>query len=61
MKFAWKVLTDDSLWGSFFRAKYSKSGIVDVSFWGRKCSRFWKSVVECFSEVVANSKWRIKQ
>ncbi|CAI9775523.1 unnamed protein product [Fraxinus pennsylvanica] len=36
-------------------------GLVDVGSLGRVGSRFWKAVVDCFPDVVANSQWKIKE
>lgn len=40
IKFAWKLLSDNSLWVKFFRAKYAKNSLVDVSTLNRTGSKF---------------------
>ncbi|CAI9786686.1 unnamed protein product [Fraxinus pennsylvanica] len=60
MKFAWKILTETSLWSTFFRVKYIKDkhvSQVDAT----KGSRFWKMVMSCMPDVLNRSRWRVKE
>ncbi|XP_022869151.1 uncharacterized protein LOC111388627 [Olea europaea var. sylvestris] len=61
MKFAWKLLSSDCLWATFFRAKYMKHGLIDVS--NIRCigSRFWCSIVGCIPDVINRNQWRIRE
>lgn len=58
MKFAWKILVDNSLWSQFFSAKYIRTkhvSLMDCT----KGSRFWKS--HSMSDVLQLSKWNVKE
>lgn len=55
------MLAADSLWARFFKAKYVNNGLVDVASLGRVGSRFWRSVVVCLPDVIANSQWKVKE
>jgi len=58
-KFAWKFLSEDTLWSRFFKAKYVKNqhfSLVDSS----KGSRFWKMLINSVSLVIDKFVWRVK-
>ncbi|GLT71798.1 hypothetical protein SLA2020_437910 [Shorea laevis] len=59
-KFAWKFLSEDTLWSRFFKAKYVKNqhiSLVDSS----KGSRFWKMLIKSIHMVVDKSIWCVKE
>jgi hypothetical protein len=59
-KFAWKFLSEDTLWSRFFKAKYVKNqhiSLVDSS----KGSRFWKMLINSIPLVIDKSFWRVKE
>lgn len=60
MKFAWKLLTEDSLWSQFFKAKYIKDRHISLLPQGNG-TRFWKKVHSCLPEVLNRSKWKSRQ
>ncbi|XP_040996008.1 uncharacterized protein LOC121242180 [Juglans microcarpa x Juglans regia] len=60
MKFAWKILVDNSLWSNFFTAKYIRNKHVSLVD-SHKGTRFWKSVIQCIPDVLWLTKWRIKE
>ncbi|XP_042952307.1 uncharacterized protein LOC122289402 [Carya illinoinensis] len=59
MKFAWKIMVEDSLWSHFFRAKYLRQNHISLVDRG-KGTRFWRMVASCIPEVLNLSKWKIK-
>ncbi|XP_022895286.1 uncharacterized protein LOC111409473 [Olea europaea var. sylvestris] len=61
MKFAWKLLSSDCLWATFFRAKYTKHGLIDVSTLRYIGSQFWCSIVGCIPNVINSSQWQIRE
>lgn len=59
MKFTWKILTENSLWSQFFRAKYIEGkhiSLVDA----HKGSQFWKDIMLCLPQVLSNARWWIR-
>ncbi|XP_042978817.1 uncharacterized protein LOC122309401 [Carya illinoinensis] len=60
MKFAWKLLMEDSLWSQFFKAKYMRDRHVSLLPQG-KGTRFWKKVHLCLPEVLSKSKWKLRR
>ncbi|XP_035546530.1 uncharacterized protein LOC118348600 [Juglans regia] len=57
MKLAWKLLTKQSLWSNFFKAKYVRKNRISLID-GSKVSSFWKSILKCLLGIVNNSKWK---
>ncbi|XP_042980090.1 uncharacterized protein LOC122310271 [Carya illinoinensis] len=57
MKFAWRLLTTNSLWSRFFKAKYIKQNHVFVVN-PNKGSSFWKMVIRSIPDVIEHSKWK---
>lgn len=59
-KFAWRFISEDTLWSRFFKGKYVKHhhiSLVDSS----KCSRFCKMLIKPVPLVVDKSIWRVKE
>lgn len=54
MKFAWKLLTQSSLWANFFKVKYIKDKHV-MLVCSRNGSVFWRSVVSMIPKVLNQS------
>ncbi|XP_042939531.1 uncharacterized protein LOC122274569 [Carya illinoinensis] len=59
LKFAWKIMVEDSLWSNFFRAKYVRQNHISLVERG-KGTRFWRMVASCMPDVLNLSKWKIK-
>lgn len=59
MHFAWKLLSHQSLWSSFFKVKYTRDqhiSFIDL----RKGSPFLKSIINSMLQAVNQSTWRIR-
>lgn len=54
MKFACRLLSDDSLWNRFFEAKYVKGDHLICSPPNAKGSRFHKNIYKMILEVFEN-------
>lgn len=61
MKFGWKILTQRSLWARFFRAKYVKNGHIVLSLECKPGLKFWRGIVEGLSDLLQNSKWKVRE
>ncbi|KAG6673010.1 hypothetical protein I3842_16G088800 [Carya illinoinensis] len=61
MKFGWLLETQNFLWAKFFRAKYIKAGHAVLSLNCRSGSWFWKEVLVCLPEILANSRWKARE
>ncbi|KAF8406683.1 hypothetical protein HHK36_008774 [Tetracentron sinense] len=59
MKFAWRLMSGESLWNKFFQAKYVKKGHVALA--SDNGSRFWKSVMGVLPEVLENVRLMVKE
>ncbi|KAF8365142.1 hypothetical protein HHK36_032850 [Tetracentron sinense] len=59
MKFAWRLMSGDSLWNKFFQAKYVNKGHVALA--SDNDSRFWKSVMGVLPEVLENVRLMVKE
>ncbi|KAG6701028.1 hypothetical protein I3842_08G143200 [Carya illinoinensis] len=59
MKFFWNLLTSNSLWVQYFKAKYVKH--MHISLVGQQRGTwFWKGILHCLPRVLSNSKWQIQ-
>ncbi|XP_042983381.1 uncharacterized protein LOC122312796 [Carya illinoinensis] len=56
-----KLLTEDSLWANFFRAKYVKNKQMCLWLGRRSGSNFWRKVVEGIPFIIGNSKWKVHE
>ncbi|XP_040990910.1 uncharacterized protein LOC121238132 [Juglans microcarpa x Juglans regia] len=59
MKFAWKLLTQNSIWVNFFKAKYVKErhiSLIEAS----KGSLLWKRIIAVLPKVLSNAKWKVR-
>ncbi|KAF5443041.1 hypothetical protein F2P56_035636 [Juglans regia] len=59
MKFAWKLLTQNSIWVNFFKAKYVKYrqiSLIEAS----KGYLFWKQIVAVLPKVLSNAVWKVR-
>ncbi|XP_022867657.1 uncharacterized protein LOC111387334 [Olea europaea var. sylvestris] len=59
--FSWEKIFKPLMEGGHGIPKYVKKGLVDVGKLDHVGSRFWKFVVDCFPDVVANSQWKIRE
>lgn len=55
-KFAFRLMSTNSLWTDFFRAKYIKDSHISLATGSHRGSRFWKSILSVFPEVYDNVK-----
>lgn len=60
LKFGWNVLSQDSLWLNFFRAKFVKKCHVSLCTEEHTGSSFWKRIVEGLPVILQNSHWKIR-
>ncbi|XP_042942930.1 uncharacterized protein LOC122277118 [Carya illinoinensis] len=60
-KFRWQLLTEDSLWANFFRAKYVKNKQMCLWLGRTSGSNFWCKVVEGIPFIIGNSKWKVHE
>lgn len=59
MKFAWKILTENSLRSRFFKGKYVESNhisLVNLT----KGTRFWRMAIKSIPWIIEHSKWKVK-
>lgn len=59
-KFAWKLLTEKSLWPNLFKVKYAKDQHLSLVN-PLKGSWFWKMAMEAIPFVLSRSKWQVKE
>lgn len=60
-KFGWPLLTQNSLWSNFFRAKYVKNKQLSLCLGRILGSSFWHKVVEGIPFILENSKWKVNE
>ncbi|KAG2685838.1 hypothetical protein I3760_10G144400 [Carya illinoinensis] len=59
MKFAWKIITENSLWAQFFRGKYVKG--IHLSLLDKtKGTRFWKMIMKQIPHVLERARWKVR-
>ncbi|KAG2674106.1 hypothetical protein I3760_13G120400 [Carya illinoinensis] len=61
MKFAWRLLRIGSLWTKFFRVKYVKHSHIYLAEARSNSSRFWKSIMKVFPEVIENVIVKVRE
>lgn len=54
MKFAWRLLSEDNLWTTFFRAKYVKGDRLICTLPSPKRSSFWEAIYKLIHVVYDN-------
>ncbi|KAF5468901.1 hypothetical protein F2P56_013012 [Juglans regia] len=54
------IFANDSIWTSFFRAKYLRTGHVMLAETRPTASRFWRSIVSVIPEVVGNVAVKVR-
>lgn len=54
-------MTQNTLWIRFFKAKYIKWGHVATYNLQVLDSLLWRKLLECFPDLLNNSKWKVKE
>lgn len=60
MKFAWKLLIQNSIWVNFFKAKYVKESHISL-IEASKGSLSWKRIVAVLPKVLSNAVWKVRE
>ena len=61
MKMAWKLVTETSLWSTFFKQKYMQNIHPWYASNSKRpgCSKLWTEIASVMRSILLNSKWLI--